>query len=84
MAESSKKALAVAYDAGRALTRVQWAEDTPVDTSLGLHHNPFDRDDQPEEWQAWAKGLRDALELREEEQKNNAKTLAEIEKEIGS
>lgn len=48
-----------AYDAGRALVRVQWPEDTPVDTRLGEHHCPFAEGDEQRD--AWLRGLRDAM-----------------------
>lgn len=79
----STKAQDKAYQAGRALISVQWPQDTPVDTSPGLHHCPFDPELQADEWRSWVKGLRDALQRRDEEERKRKSVLAEIEKAIG-
>jgi hypothetical protein len=59
---ADKRAEKKAYDAGRSLVRAQFPEDMPAEKKkLGEHHNPFDERDQPEEYQAWLRGLRDSL-----------------------
>lgn len=79
MAES-KAEVEAAYEAGKALPTVQWAADSPVDTTLGLHHNPFDERDQPKQYKGYAEGLGAALEERAKQDSNRDDVLAQIKK----
>jgi hypothetical protein len=80
VAELTKQAEEKAYRAGASLLTVIWPEDTPADTSVGLHHCPFSEGDPQRA--AWLRGLKDALKKREDEEKARRSTLAAIDKEL--
>jgi hypothetical protein len=66
-----------AYDAGRALIRVDWPDDAPADQKrLGEHHCPFAEGDPQRE--PWLRGLRDAL-LDQSDEKERAALLKRLE-----
>ena len=62
----TKQAERMAYDAGRALTRVVWPDDATDDQkALGEHHCPFAVGDPQRE--PWLRGLRDSLRAEDDQ-----------------
>ena len=86
MAELSKQAQRMAYDAGHALPTVQWPDDaTPDQRRIGEHHSPFDPngdDDQRAQHQHWLRGLRDAMSERMEDQQDGKTLLKRLDDSI--
>lgn len=78
----SAKAQRMAYDAGRALPRVEWPDEIPVEQrQVGEHHCPFAEGDPQRE--AWLRGLRDSLSEQLDD-KARAQLLKRIEDEVGA
>jgi hypothetical protein len=70
----SKHSKELAYAAGRALPSVVWPDDYPEDKKhLGMHHCPFFKGN--EDYEAYARGLRDALSGDTTDRANLLKSL---------